>query len=317
MPKLTLLDIAKLNGNDKVVGLIEENLIYVPELEHFPVRQIKGLSYYTVKRTGNPSVSFRTANEGVAASKSTFVRSLVETFILSAAVECDKAVAVGYEEGIAALEMIEAQGVMKQAMLEIASQIWYGTSADTKGFGGIKAATAFGGATTLASGGSDANKQSSVYAVRFGVQDVTLIAGNGTTFDLSEFRDQQLADSNGNKYAGRVADLTAWVGLQIGNANCVGRIANVGDTTETGDTLTDAKIANLLRKFPVGYLPSALFMSRRSQAELQTSRAVVINSGPGQKAAPSIEAVADLPTSAFGIPIYVSDAILDTDAVES
>jgi len=317
MANLNLLDIAKLNGNDRVVGLIEENLQYVPELSVFPVRQIKGLNYYTVKRTANPSVAFRTANEGIAASKSTFAKSLVETFILSAAVECDKAVAVAFEEGLAALEMIEAQGVMRQAMVEIASQIWYGITADTKGFAGIKASTPFGGATTLASGGSGSLAQSSLYAVRFGTQDVTLIAGNGTTFDLSEFRDQQLTDAVSGKYAGRVADMTAWLGMQIGNANCVGRICNIGASTETGDTLTDAKIALLLEKFPVGYTPSAFFCSRRSLAELQTSRTVVINSGPGAKASPAIEAVSDLPTSSFGIPIYTSDAILNTDAVES
>lgn len=318
MATLTLLDVAKLNGNDNVVGLIEENLTYVPELQYFPVRQISGTNYTTVTRTGFPSVAFRSANQGVTPTKSSFAQKLVECFILSARVEVDKAVLQAQKSDAASLEMLEADGVMKQAMIEIANQIWYGVTTDAKGFPGVKAATPFGGATVLNSGGSNATVQSSLYAVKFGTKDVTLIAGNGQTFSLGEFRDETITDSAGASLPGRVADLCGWIGMQIGNVNCVGRICNIGDDGETGDLLTDAKIAQLLRKFPVGYMPSMFFTNRRSQAQLQTSRTIVINSGPGTaKAGGSIEAVAPLPDSAFGIPIAVSDAILATDAVES
>lgn len=317
MAKLTLLDVAKLNGNDTVVGLIEENLTYVPELQYFPVRQISGTSYKTVTRTGFPSVAFRSANQGVTPSKSTFAQKLIECYILSARVEVDKAVLQAQASEAASLEMLEADGVMKQAMIEIASQIWYGVTVDTKGFPGIKAATPFSGATTYNSGGSNATKQSSLYAVKFGTKDVTLITGNNSTFTLGEFRDETIEDADGAKLPGRVADLTAWVGLQVGNVNCVGRICNIGDDGETGDKLTDAKIVELLKLFPVGYTPDMMFTNRRSLGQLQASRTVVINSGPAAKASPTLEAVAPIPTSAFNIPIAVSDAILATDAVES
>lgn len=311
----TLLDIAKLNSTDKVVGLIEESLPAAPELQLFPARSIRGTSYYTVKRTGRPSVSFRAANEGVAASKSSFAKQLIEMYILAAAVEIDLAVAQAFEDGPGAYEMIEATGVMKQALVEVANQIWYGVSTDAKGFPGCKAATPYGGAMTVNSGGTDAAVQSSVYAVKFGVQDITLITGNNTTFSLSPFRDQQLTDSNSNKYAGRVADLTAWVGLQIGNANCVARLANVGADTETNDTLTDAKLAQLVDKFPVGMKPDAFFMSRRSRSQLQRSRTVTLM-GQGS-ARPSQATIAPTPTEYDGIPIHATDSILNTDVVES
>lgn len=316
MAKLSLLDIAKLNGNDKIVGLIEENLTYAPEVANFPVRQIRGTSYTTVKRTGFPSVAFRSANEGVAASKSTFAQSLVECYILSSLVEVDKAVGLAHEDGMAALEMIEANGVMKQALIEIGSQIWYGVSTDSKGFPGIKAATPTTSTIVLNSSGSDANVQTSVYFVKYGNQDVSLIAGNGTTFNLSEFRDQTLYDSSDNGYEGRTAGLTAWSGLQIGNVNCVGRIYNVGADTETGDTLTDSKIAQLLQKFPVGYRPDQIWMNRRSAGQLQRSRTVTINANGNQKPGGGVENIAPFPDSAFGIPIVVTDSILSTDAAE-
>ena len=38
---LTLADIAKMNGSDRAVGLIEENLNAAPELEVLPSRQIE------------------------------------------------------------------------------------------------------------------------------------------------------------------------------------------------------------------------------------------------------------------------------------
>lgn len=316
MAKLTLLDIAKLNGNDKIVGLIEENLQYAPEVANFPVRQIKGTSYTTVTRTGFPSVSFRSANEGVTPSKSTFAQKLIECYILSSHVEVDKAVGLAHEDGMAALEMIEANGVMKQALIEIGSQIWYGVSTDSKGFPGIKAATPTSSTIILNSSGSDANVQTSVYFVKYGNQDVSLIAGNGTTFNLSEFRDQTLYDSSDNAFEGRTAGMTAWTGLQIGNVNCVGRIYNVGADTETGDTLTDSKIAQLLQKFPVGYRPDAIWMNRRSAGQLQRSRTVVINANGTQKPGGGVENIAPWPDSAFGIPIVVTDSILSTDAAE-
>ena len=320
MANATLLDIAKLNGNDKVVGLIEENLTAAPELSVFPMRTIAGTNYYTVKRTGFPSVGFRAANAGVVPSKSTFAKQLVECYILSGAIEVDKAVAMAHEDGQEAFEMIESSGVMKQALIELGSQIWYGVSTDSAGFPGIKAATPTTHSIILNSGGSDADVQSSAYFVKFGPQNVQLIAGRNTTFELSDFRDQQIVDAadSTRRLAGRVADLTAWAGLQIGNVNCVGRIYNIGADTETGDTLTDAKIAQLLALFPVGYVPDAIFMSRRSRSQLQRSRTVTINSGPGSaKAGGGLEIVAPVPDSAFGIPIIASDSILNTDAVNS
>ena len=312
MANLTLLDVAKLNGNDKTVGLIEENLAYAPELSVFPVIQKAGTSYYTVKRTGFPSVGFRGANEGITPSKSTYAKQLHECYVLAGAVNVDKAVATAYDGGMAELEMIEASGVAKSSVIYLGAQIWYGT--DTKGFPGIKALVAKTDTLGHDAGGTTATTASSIYGVKFGVQDAALVFGNGTTLDLSPFADQQLFDSNGKAYAGRVANLTAWVGLQVGNANCVGRIANV--TADSGKGCTDALLSAWLENFPVGYRPDAIFMSRRSAGQLQRSRSVTIMNTSGGKVAGNVENIAPWPTSAFDIPIVVTDSIGNTDAIE-
>lgn len=316
MPNLNLLDVAKLNNTDKVVGLIEESVQYTPEMDVFPARSVRGTSFMTVKRTGLPSASFRSANGGVAASKSTFAKQLVECFILSSNIQVDKAVADAYEDGASALEMIEAAGVMKAALRTVGSQIWYGTSADANGFGGIKAFTPKADATmALSSGGSDASVQSSVYAVKFGPQDCQLILGNAASFTLSPFRDENFLDSNNLIVPGRVANLNAWCGLAINNVNCVKRLCNVGQDSETGDTLTDAKLADLLDLFPSGYKPDAIFMSRRSRKQLQKQRSVTLFGQGTTK--PNQQNIAPTPTEYEGIPIIATDSILNTDAVEA
>lgn len=315
MPNLNLLDVAAHNNTDKVVGLIEESVLYTPELQIFPARSVRGTSFYTVKRTGLPTAAFRNANQGLAPSKSAFAKSLVECFILSSAVQVDKAVAQAYEDGSSALEMIEAAGVMQAALRTIGSQIFYGVAADAKGFGGLKTFTPFGGAMTLNSGGSDANVQSSVYAVKFGPQNVELILGNEASFELTSFRDENFLDANSLPVPGRVADLTAWTGLAINNTNCVARLANVGADTETGDTLTDAKLQQLLDLFPSGYRPDAIFMSRRSRSQLQRSRTVTLfGQGTARANQPAIAAV---PTEYDGVPIIATDSIVNTEAVQS
>lgn len=315
MSNVTLLDQAKLNGNDKIVGLIEENLTAAPEIAIFPTRPIAGTSYTTVKRTGFPSVGFRSANAGNTPSKSTFVKSLVEAFIFGGVIQADKAVAQAHEDGPDAWEMIEANGVMKQAMINLGSQIWYGTTADASGFTGIKDATPKGGTTVLDATGTTATTASSVYGVKFGLQDVIMPMGRNAVLELSDFRDQQITFDSGTTWLpGRVADLCAWLGLQIGNVNCVGRILNL--TADSGKSLTDAKIAQWLSQFPVGYQPDRLFMNRRSAYQLQVSRTVVINSVGATKAAANLENVAPAPIEAFGIPITVTDSILSTDAIE-
>lgn len=314
MATATLLDIAKLNGNDKVVGLIEENLTSAPEVGLFPARTIKGTSFTTVTRTGYPSVGFRTANDGSTPSKSTFQKKLVECFILSGAIQVDRAVAMAYEDGPEAWEMIEASGVMKQALINVGKQVWYGVSTDTNGFPGIKAVTPIGTATVYDSGGNTGTTQSSVYGVKFGPQDVQLVLGNGADLQLSPFDDQQLAGvTAGTFFAGRVASLTAWIGLQSNNINSVGKVANL----TVAVPLTDTILATWLAQYPVGYQPDRIFMSRRSRMQLQKSRTVVLNGGATGKVQGSSENIAPLPIEAFGIPITATDSILDTDARET
>ena len=319
MPSLTMLDVAKLSGNDPVIGLIEENLRFSPEVTVFPFRTIRGTSYRTGLRTGLPTVGFRAANEGQTPSKSTFRQALVEAYAFGGQIEIDKAVADASEDGPAALQAIEASGVMQAGMRAIGSQIWYGVTQDSKGFPGLKAGTPVGVSTlagdalTVNATGTTAGTASSVYAVKFGPQDLQLIGGNNMAWNLDPFTVQQIVASNAGKLTAYVAGLTSWIGLQGVNENCVRRIYNL--TADSGKGLTDALLAQLLATFPVGYMPDAIFMSRRSRSQLQTSRTVTLF-GQGSTR-PDQPLIAPLPTSYDGVPLYVTDSILNTDVIGS
>ena len=318
---LTMLDIAKLTGNDAVVGLIEENLKYAPEVEVFPFRTIRGTSYRTGIRTALPATGFRNANEGQATSKSTFEQKLIEAYIFGGQIEVDKAVADANEDGAAALLAIEADGTMMSAMQSIGRQIWYGkaTSGDAKGFPGLKSATVYGGTTkagdslVVDAGGTTAGTASSVYAVRFGDRDITLIGGNNSAFQLDDWMTQQVTKTDGSKLTAYVSGITSWIGLQSSHENCVRRIANL--TADNGKGLTDDLLAQLFETFPVGYVPDAIFLSRRSRRQLQSSRTVTLF-GQG-KNRPDQEMTAPIPTEYEGVRIIPTDSILNTDAIES
>jgi len=309
MPQANLLDIAKLNGSDTIVGLIEETLTYAPEVQIMPARTIRGTSYKIASRVSYPGVGFRAANEGSTPSKSEFENQLIECYILSGAVQADVAVARAYEDGEQAWKDIESIGVMRQAMIELGSQVIYGTSVDSKGFPGLQAIhTAFNSGLVVGAGGSTA--LSSVYGINTDTQGVQLVFGSGTTFELGEWRIENVGTSS--VYPAHVANLTAWVGMQVGSKYSVGRLSAVG--SDSGAGVTDARLAELLSKYPVGYRPNYWLMNRRSAFQLQSSRSTAF-SALGSKSATGAEVFAPLPLESNGIPIVITDSIANDEVL--
>lgn len=304
MPRLTLLDIAKANGHDPVVGLIEEATSAHPELQLGAARTIKGLNYKTLVRTGNPSVGFRNANEGVEIAKGTYENRLVECFILDVRFDCDRAVADKYEDGWQAYLALEASGIMEGSMQTLSKQFYYGAAngGDAKGHPGL--IDAYDSTNMVVdAGGTTANTGSSVWAVKFGPRDVEWIYGADGALALSDVRIETIYDANQKPLTGYVQNLLAYPGLQVGSIRSLGRIKKL--TEDSGKGLTDDLIAELLSKFRVGIRPDYLFMTRRSLKQLQQSRTTFNATG----------APAPFPTEAFGIPIAITDSILDTESL--
>jgi hypothetical protein len=304
MPNPTLMDIAVANGSDPVVGLIEESIKAHPEMQRAYARTIKGINYKTLVRTELPTVAFRNVNEGSATVKSRYENRLVECFTLNPIWNADQAAADAYEDGAPAFIAMEGVGMVEAAIRTLCKQFYYGNAAtglgDAKGNPGLidaYDATNF----VVDATGTTASTGSSVWAVRFGLQDVCMVWGNKGDLALSDVVTQQILDGSNNPYMAYIQSLLARPGLQVGKIQSVGRIKKL--TADSGKGLTDSLISQLIEKFPVGHKPDVLFMSRRSHGQLQRSRTAT---NPTGQPAP-------FPTEAFGIPIEVTDSILDTE----
>jgi len=312
MPSLNLLDIAKLNGRAKEIALIESVVTTAPELLAIGARTIKGTSYKTVDRTSIPTTGFTHANQGIAPSKSTFAVKTVECYIFRGAINVDKAVAMANEDGAAALTAMESSGVGMSAGIEIGKQVWYGVDEDSKGFPGLRALCP--AAMKHDAGGTTANTGSSVFGVKFGPQFVQMIYGGGSVLTLPPFKEQSITDANGGQYDAYVSNLTAWIGMQCVHPYAISRLYNL--TEDSGKGLTDLKLNALFHKAPIGFKPDAWFMSRRSLRQLQDSRTVVLQgNGKSGTVGGDTGTIAPIPTMACGIPIIVTDNILDTEVL--
>lgn len=312
----TLLDLLQLTDADPVVGLLDEAARMVPEISGQTMirgemltipnvgsaRTIKGRTYRTCVRTALPSSAFRQENAGVDATKSTYERRTVETFTLNPRWECDLAIARSYEDGPEAFIAMEAQAILVSAMMGLGSQFYYGRgTADAAGHPGL--VDAVQSAYTVDATGSTASTGSSVWAVKFGPQHVQWIFGQDGQLAVEPSRIESIDDGTGKKFSAYVQELLAFVGLQVARVDCIGRIKNI--TAQANKTLTDDMLADLVAKFPVGIRPDALFMSRRSLAQLQKSRTATNATG----------APAPAPTEYEQIPIVPTDSILDTEAI--
>lgn len=315
MAFLTLLDLAKMNGSDRTVGLIEENLNSAPELEILPSRIIKGTNFKTLVRTAYPTTGFRAVNGVTVPTKSSYANKMFETFYYDAQLEVDNAAATADEQGPDHALSLEESGHARAFMLLGGSQIWYGNSAgDALGFPG--ALQLVDSSLVIDAGGTTATTGSSVYAICANPGFFEFILGQNTILQLAQWRKQSVTRTVG----GVTGEVTAWknslegyIGAAFYSKFAVGRIKKL--TADTGKGLTDTLLAQLLAAFPVGVRPTHLFMSRRSRQQLQISRTVTLQGNASGNPKGSQGNIAPTPTEYDGVPIVPTDSITNVEAL--
>jgi hypothetical protein len=311
----TILDIAKANGNDAVVGLIDEAVKTHPELTLGFARPLKGIFYETLVRTAVPTGGgFRNANQGVVAVKGTYENRVVRCYTFNKRWECDKAVADRYEDGAEAFIALEASGIMEGGTQDLAKQFYYGRNAtfgDAAGFPGLLDAY---DATNMVvdAGGTSDSVNSSVWLVRFGPKDVAWVWGKDGSMDMSDAREESITPDPTNaptaKLTAYVQELLAYPGLQVGSLMSVVRIKKL--STDAGKGLTDTLINAALEKFPAGTAPDVILGSRRSRQQLRDSRTATTTTGAD--AAP-ITTIPGL--NGQNIPFLATDAISNVETL--
>lgn len=313
----SLLDVAKRNAADSVHGLLDEAARQVPEITGQVMsrgqmltvpnvgagRTISGIQYKTLVRTALPTAGFRNANEGIAASASSFENRLVECFILNPRWECDKAVADANEDGAAAYIAEEAQAIVASAMMALGRQFYYGRNSGGHAKGHPGLIDSVDASLVVDATGSTANTGSSVWAVKFGPQDVQWVMGNDGSLNVSDPREESIVDGSGNRFTAYIQEMLSWVGLQAKSKFAIGRIKNL--TTQASKTLTDDMLGELYSRFPVGKKPDAFFLSRRSLEQLRRSRTATSATGT----------TAPTPTEWENVPLIPTDSIMDTEAI--
>lgn len=260
-----------------------------------------GLSHKYLRETVAASVGFRAINTGLTNTASQDEVVTVPLEFLDASWEDDvaivKAMATG-KGGADAYVSRRAIKSIKAAMVGIEKQWFYGTGQDAGGFAGLEALTQT--AMTTSAGGTTADEQTSAYFVRTGEEDAAIVynGDNNGTIEVDEVRKSDVAEGSG-KYSTYRQDIDGYLGAQAGNIYTLGRIANIEAS------LTDAMISAQLALFPAGKGPDFIAMTRKAQELLRASRTATNPTG----------APAPFPDEAFGVPIVITDQIVETEAI--
>jgi hypothetical protein len=261
------------------------------------------------KYTQAPVVGFRSENAGRDYDHSVDTVVSVSCSILDWSWRVDHAIAQSWRQGPQDLIAREGLRHLGAALYKLEQQIIYGTDAtlgDSSGFAGFLQSSdldAVADAMVIDAGGSSVGAQNSVYAVKAGFNDVRLVspASNGL-----QVGDTIVTEANDANYPVYYTPGNALMGLQLGGKYSIGRIANL-HPSDSGAQLDDDKISDLLSAFPSGMAPDFLVMNRDRLKELQQSRTATNPTG----------APAPFPNSAFGVPIIVTEALVNSEAVEA
>jgi len=306
------MDVIRRNGTDAVVGLIDETTKAVPEVRLGAARTIKGLNYKTRVRIELPTVGFRQVNQGTAVSGSQTEQRLIECYLMNPQFEVDKAAADAAEDGASAYLAEEAQAITQAAMQALGVAFFYGADATfgkADGFPGMLQCYNDHATTGMwvTGGGTTDNVASSVWLVRWGLQDVRWVLGEGGRAEVTDPVRVRLEDDEGNPYTGYRQELYLRPGLQVGSVYSVCRIKLL--TTDTGKGLTDLLIDEAMEKFPAGKPPNAAYMTRRSRRQWKNSRTAT---SPTGSPAPWPDTI-DGPEGQ--IPVFTTDSISNIETL--
>lgn len=252
--------------------------------------------------TGDPVVGFRSPNAGRDYDHSVDTVKTTTCTILDFSWRVDYAVANAWRKGPENLIMREGMRHLAAALYKLETQILYGATAlgDANGFAGLidnANYDALADDMVFNKAGATADSQNSIWALKFGFNDIRLVTPMSRGISLGETIVTEANDTNHPVY---YTPASMYIGLQVGNKYSAGRIANIETAVDDDD------IAELLAAFPVGKKPDSLWMNRTVQRYLQNSRTATNSTG----------APAPFPESAFGFPISTTDALVSTEAVE-
>lgn len=296
----TLLDIAARTGSDEIVGLIEDVTTYAPEFSVIPAMTKSGTTYRVTRRTALPTAQFANAGEAVTVGKSIYVQETKEMYWLDCQLRVPESVAKADDRKLGDFLTSESQGALQAVTNLIGAQVFYGTSADAKGFAGLQAQSVGKWPT----GGT--TNSTSAYLVWLNPQGVSFVVGNDGQISMPEWAMQAITGATTQNMAW-VSNISSYLGLQVGSANAVYRVSGI----TAAAPLTDANGNGLVSKVPLSRRNGLRwFMNRTAAYTLQKSRTGITYVPAGSGGSPAFPS---MPTELAGVPITVTDSLVDTE----
>jgi hypothetical protein len=299
MAQATLLDLARIDGGIGV-GIIEEAVKNRQELVNIPSSTITGTSMELTVLTDLPTVTFRKYNSGVAAAKGKWTTKLFQTFPINIPVRVDSALVKASKDPGRFLQA-QSTPIMEGVLKHVCGQMWYGSTNDSLGFQGILNQAETATTHVVDAGGSTA--KTSIWMFATGVEKLEFLWGNNQSITMGEgWKEVTVFDSNGASYVAQENWVNGNVGFRLANKNAAIRIKNIG--TDSSKGATDALLYSALTLMTsLGLDPTQIWMNPRSRDQWRTSRTATNADG---KPAP-------LPRDFEGIPVYVTNALLNSE----
>ena len=321
MANLTLLDLISIQKCDPLTGLVEDQVIYAPEVSTIPVVTRPGITYYISKRTALPTSGFRQINAGIASSKSSFKKEVKEMFPIDCQITVDELIVKGDDKSIGDVLSHEAQGALQSTLITVGSQTYYGAANDgSSGFVGLRAqmyGTSSAGGTT---------NSTTAYLLWLNPHGVSYDIGKEGSIAMPPFQRQQITAPTGTgTIFAWVSNISFYIGLSVKSNYSVWGVTGIDTTTvpTTGSFLngqstiythpmSDRNAASLVSQVPlVRRNGSAWFMNRTAHFLLQQSRAAI--NFQAASAANATPAWSSRPELCEGFPIIVTDSITNTE----
>ena len=298
MAAYTIADIIKLR-DQRIAGLIDDATKSYPLVATIPAIAVSGTTYNHPNISADPAGSFRTENAGKTATKATINSQSVTLKYWDASMgPLDVQVAKADHNGPENAITLATSSALRGGMAGLEKQIIYGTDAtfgDTAGFVGFF--QLIDSTMKVDAGGTLTGAGTSVWLVNY--EQTKLILGNDGTIAQDDVVFGPAFDGDGKQFFAYSQNIGGWSALTGLRINGLAQIHGL----DTVKTLDDDLIYDALSLFKVGHAPNAIVMSRRSMKQLRASRTATNGTG----------APAPLVTEVEGLPVMITDTILDTE----
>lgn len=315
-------DVAKrLDENGRIDQIIEILAEDHPLVEDMTAVEANGVtSHRTTVRAGLPTATWRLLNYGVPKSKSRTVQVTDSLGMLEAYAEIDKSLA-DLNGNAAAWRVSEDRAFLESMMIEMEDTLWYGnTTTAPAEFIGLAPryalTTADSGGNIQLTGDADSGGSTSVWFVTWGPDTAHGIYPKGSKagWQHNDLGEQTIDDGAGGQYQGYRTHYKWDLGFTLRDWRYCARLANIDVSKLQAGTYTKLIEDMILTMWKLKSIRSGLriYCNRTVAAYLDVLAQSKTNVNLTHAE------FAGRPVTMFrGIPIRISDAILNTEAAVS